>query len=62
MSGFKIGDNISWNSEVGRVSGKMIKIHTRDFDYEGPAYAVTGLSRKSAKAPAAISKDRTRAA
>ena len=32
---FKIGDHVSWNSEAGRVSGKIIKVHTRDFDYKG---------------------------
>jgi hypothetical protein len=32
---FKIGDHVSWNSEAGQVSGKIIAIHTRDFDYKG---------------------------
>lgn len=32
---FKVGDHVSWNSEAGRVSGRIIKIHTRDFDYKG---------------------------
>ena len=32
---FKIGDHVSWNSEAGRVSGTIIAIHTRDFDYKG---------------------------
>lgn len=32
---FKIGDNVSWNSEAGKVSGTIIKIHTKDFDYKG---------------------------
>jgi hypothetical protein len=32
---FRIGNHVSWNSEAGRVSGKIIKIHTRDFDYKG---------------------------
>ena len=31
---FKIGDHVGWNSEAGHVSGKIIKIHTRDFDYK----------------------------
>ena len=31
----KIGDLVSWNSESGRVSGKIIKIHTSAFDYKG---------------------------
>lgn len=32
---FKIGDFVSWNSEAGIVSGTIIKIHTKDFDYKG---------------------------
>jgi hypothetical protein len=32
---FKVGDHVSWNSEAGRVSGKIIAIHTRNFDYKG---------------------------
>ena len=31
----KIGDHVTWNSEGGRVSGRIIKVHTRDFDYKG---------------------------
>jgi Hypervirulence associated proteins TUDOR domain len=32
---FEIGDHVSWNSDAGCVSGTMIAIHTRDFDYKG---------------------------
>jgi hypothetical protein len=32
---FKIGDAVTWNSEAGHVSGKIIKIHTSDFNYKG---------------------------
>ena len=32
---FSIGDHVSWNSEAGRVSGRIIAIHTSDFDYKG---------------------------
>ncbi len=32
---FKAGDHVKWNSEAGHVSGKIIKIHTADFDYKG---------------------------
>jgi hypothetical protein len=32
---FKIGDHVSWNSEAGHVSGTIVKIHIRDFDYKG---------------------------
>jgi len=26
---------VTWNSEAGRVSGRIIKVHTRDVDYKG---------------------------
>ena len=32
---FKVGDEVTWNSEVGHVSGTIIKVHTADFDYKG---------------------------
>ena len=32
---FKFGDHVSWNSEAGRVSGTIRKVHTADFDYKG---------------------------
>lgn len=32
---FKIGDHVSWNSEAGRVSGAIVRIHTRNFDVNG---------------------------
>lgn len=32
---FKVGDRVNWNSEAGRVSGTIIRIHTQDTDYKG---------------------------
>ena len=32
---FKVGDHVTWNSEAGRVSGKIMKVHTKDVDYKG---------------------------
>ena len=32
---FRIGDHVSWNSEAGRVSGRIVKMHTRDVNYKG---------------------------
>jgi hypothetical protein len=32
---FKVGDHVVWNSEAGRVSGTIIKVHTKDVDYKG---------------------------
>ncbi len=38
---FKTGDHVSWNSEAGRVSGTIIKIHTSDFNYKGYTHHAT---------------------
>jgi hypothetical protein len=38
---FKIGDRVNWNSEAGRVSGTIIRVHTRDFDYQGHTHHAT---------------------
>jgi hypothetical protein len=32
---FKIGDTVTWNSEAGLVSGTIIKIHSKDFNFKG---------------------------
>lgn len=32
---FSVGDHVSWNSEAGRVSGKIVTVHTSDFQYKG---------------------------
>jgi hypothetical protein len=32
---FKIGDHVSWNSEAGRVSGAIVRVHTRNFEVNG---------------------------
>lgn len=32
---FRVRDHVTWNSEAGRVSGKVVKVHTRDVDYHG---------------------------
>lgn len=38
---FKTGDHVSWNSEAGRVSGVIIKVHTKDFNYKGYTHHAT---------------------
>ncbi|MEZ5606010.1 MAG: DUF2945 domain-containing protein [Burkholderiaceae bacterium] len=32
---FKIGDHVSWNSEAGRVSGRIIRVHRQTFACKG---------------------------
>lgn len=30
-----VGDRVTWNSEAGHVSGRIVKVHTHDVDYKG---------------------------
>lgn len=41
MSRFRIGDHVAWNSEAGRVSGKIIKVHTRSVSRKGYTHHAT---------------------
>jgi hypothetical protein len=38
---FKIGDHVTWNSEAGHVSGKILKIHKKNFKYKGYTHHAT---------------------
>jgi hypothetical protein len=38
---FKVGDRVTWNSEAGHVSGRIIKIHKKDVDYKGYTHHAT---------------------
>ena len=38
---FDVGDHVSWNSEAGWVSGRIVKVHTSDFDYKGYRHHAT---------------------
>ncbi len=38
---FNVGDHVQWNSEAGHVSGRIIKVHTRDFAYKGYTHHAT---------------------
>jgi hypothetical protein len=38
---FKIGDHVSWNSEAGRVSGRIIRVHTKDVTWKGYVHHVS---------------------
>jgi hypothetical protein len=31
----KVGDHVTWNSEAGRVSGRIVKVHAKDVDWKG---------------------------
>ncbi|WCD92459.1 DUF2945 domain-containing protein [Microbacterium sp. nov. GSS16] len=32
---YKVGEHVSWNSEAGRVRGRITKVHTSDFEFMG---------------------------
>jgi hypothetical protein len=32
---FKVGDHVTWNSEAGFVSGRIVKVHTKNVNYKG---------------------------
>jgi hypothetical protein len=38
---FRIGDHVRWNSEAGFVTGTIIKVHTKDFNYKGHIHHAT---------------------
>ena len=31
----KVGDHVSWNSEAGRVRGRIVRVHRKDVNYKG---------------------------
>ncbi|MCL8000166.1 DUF2945 domain-containing protein [Brucella pseudogrignonensis] len=52
---FKIGDLVRWNSEAGFVTGKIIRIHCKDFIFKGhthqaseafPQYEIKSMKTK----------------
>jgi hypothetical protein len=32
---FKVGDHVTWNSEAGRISGRIVRVHTKDVNHKG---------------------------
>ena len=38
---FKVGDHVSWSSEAGRVSGRIVKVHTKNIEYKGYLHHAT---------------------
>jgi hypothetical protein len=38
---FKVGDHVTWNSEAGRVSGTIVKVHRENVDYKGYTHHAT---------------------
>ena len=40
-STFQVGDHVTWNSEAGHVSGRIVKIHTKNVNYKGYVHHAT---------------------
>ena len=39
----KIHDRVSWNSEAGRVSGTITRVHTREFKVQGHTHHASAV-------------------
>jgi hypothetical protein len=31
----RVGDHVAWNSEAGRVTGTIIRVHRKNVEYKG---------------------------
>lgn len=40
-STLKRGDRVTWNSEAGRVSGTIVRVHTKNFSVNGYTHHAT---------------------
>ena len=38
---FKIGDHVTWNSEAGQVSGRIVAVHASDVTWKGYIHHAT---------------------
>ena len=38
---FKVGDHVTWNSEAGRVTGTIIRVHLKNTEYKGYTHHAT---------------------
>ena len=38
---FRVGEHVAWNSEAGRVSGRIVKVHSEDVTYKGYVHHAT---------------------
>jgi len=41
MAKYSVGDHVSWNSEAGRVSGHVSKVHEKEFEFKGRTHHAT---------------------
>ena len=47
---FKVGEHVGWNSEAGQVSGRIVRIHTQDFDWKGYTHHASAADPHNSKA------------
>jgi len=45
---FKLRDHVTWNSEAGRLSGRIVKVHTKDVNYKGHIHHASNDEPQSA--------------
>lgn len=38
---FRVGDHVVWNSEAGRVTGTIIKVHRKNVEFKGYTHHAT---------------------
>jgi hypothetical protein len=55
---FKVADHVTWNSEVGHVSDTIIKVHTKEVDYNGHTHHAEPGYRSTACDRADLAKER----
>jgi hypothetical protein len=41
MKKFKVGDHVVWNSEAGRVTGTIIRVHLKNVEFKGYTHHAT---------------------
>jgi hypothetical protein len=39
---FNVGDHVTWNSEAGHVSGRIVKVHRKNVNYKGYIHHASG--------------------
>ena len=41
MNKFKVGDHVVWNSEAGRVTGTITRVHLKNVEFKGYTHHAT---------------------
>ena len=41
MTKFKVGDHVVWNSEAGRVTGTITRVHLKNVEFKGYTHHAT---------------------